>query len=185
MIIRREFNWWIILRNSWGFVVYALAASAAAHVLYDRAGLHWVALPFPVLGTLGTALAIFLAFRSNSSYDRWWEARKIWGGIVNSSRTWSRQVTTLLGPERLARPADVQDIHRELVYRHLAWINALRLQLRKQSDWEVLSPFLDRLEHGATIAAANPATQLIHQQSVSEQGASASVEPSHQARLAA
>ena len=53
-----------------------------------------IALIFTPIGILGSALAIFVAFRNNSAYGRWWEARTLWGGIVNSSRVFARLVIT-------------------------------------------------------------------------------------------
>jgi putative membrane protein len=44
----------------------------------------------------GVALAIILAFKNGSAYDRWWEVRIVWGSIINNSRTWARQVITCI-----------------------------------------------------------------------------------------
>lgn len=122
------------------------------------------------LGVLGTALSIFLSFRNNSGYDRWWEARKIWGGIVNYSRTFAMQVRTYISDlhtQDTHSDDDILGIHRELIYRHIAWINALRLHLRKQHDQyaEVLRPFLDPAELEELLIYANKPTQLNFTQS--------------------
>ncbi len=97
----------------------------------------WVdwAIPVGVVAILGTALAIILGFRNTSAYERWWEARKIWGGIVNESRTFTRQALTIVGRAEMA-PDLWQDCCR-IVRAQIAWINALRLQLREQYDPEV------------------------------------------------
>ena len=108
------------------------------------------------LGLLTTAFSIFLVFRVNEAYSRWWEARILWGGIVNYSRTFARQVTTLLGSE-------AQDKER-LVYRHLAYINALRMSLRREDEWDSLAPYLDTAELTELKASANKATQLVQTQ---------------------
>ena len=112
---------------------------------------------------LATALAIFLAFRNNSAYDRWWEARKIWGGIVNSSRTFGRQVMSLTSLSENSAEA-ISVYQRELFYRHLAWINALRLQLRRESDWSTVEQFLSSDEYQWLLERQNRATQLVQKQ---------------------
>ena len=54
--------------------------------------IHQLSIPLGVPTILGTVLSLLLAFRSNQAYDRWWEARIIWGAIVNDSRTLTRQL---------------------------------------------------------------------------------------------
>lgn len=168
MIVRKHLRWQRVVRNSKGFLTYISSLSTLAfliHVFENRGHMgQWlIHLPFGVVAMLATALAIFLAFRNNSAYDRWWEARKIWGGIVNSSRTFGRQVTTLTSLS--TNPADdVKGYQQELIYRHIAWINALRLQLRRESDWETLQPLLSGEEFSWMMDRQNHATQLVQKQ---------------------
>lgn len=136
MIVRRNLKLSIILRITWKRVAYFIFIALLATYLYEERGYDKVAIPFSAVAALGTALAIFLAFRNNSSYDRWWEARKLWGALVNYSRTWARQITTFA-----IQPADgsmsleqVRDFHREMVHRHIAYNAALKLHLRKQPE---------------------------------------------------
>lgn len=105
-------------------------------------------LPFTLIGV---ALGIFLGFRNNASYDRWWEGRKLWGALVNTSRTFARQSLTLVGPRDPVGPAEeaeVRALRRELVHRTIAFVHALRLSLRDRADLDDLAPFLtaDELE---------------------------------------
>jgi putative membrane protein len=105
------------------------------------------------------ALSIFLAFRFSDAYSRWWEGRKLWGQIVSSSRTFGRLVTTLLVPDLVGGIGDKNDanvLHRQLLNRHIAYINALRLELRQdtpmdvgEARWNELSAYLspDELEN--------------------------------------
>src|SRR3954467_9497212 len=67
----------------------SLAAMSAvgAYLLVDVADISWLALPSLVATVLGTALAILLAFRANTAYQRWWEASTIWAQITGLSRT--------------------------------------------------------------------------------------------------
>jgi len=101
------------------------------------------------VGLLATVVGIFIVFRFNEAYQRWWEARILWGGLVNESRNFAREVMIFVTPERasaVGSPDDAARIQRELVYRHLAYCNALRLSLRGQESWEELSPFLSQDE---------------------------------------
>lgn len=119
------------------------------------------------LGLLTTALSIFLVFRVNEAYARWWEARILWGGVVNSSRTFARQATTLLRQYRADADVDEGEVRqwkRELVYRHLAYVNALRMSLRREDDWQTLSPFLTEGELAELVSQANKPAQLLQTQ---------------------
>lgn len=108
--------------------------------LFDIVGLKWLHVPWLPLGVLGTAVAFLISFKNNASYDRLWEARKIWGGIVNASRSWTIQVKDFITNHHAKEPlneADLKTIHKELVHRHIAWLTALRYQLRKDKPWEM------------------------------------------------
>ncbi|RKE91983.1 bestrophin family protein [Ichthyenterobacterium magnum] len=108
-------------------------------LLFDLFGFKWLHVPWLPLGVLGTAVAFVVSFKNNASYDRLWEARKIWGGIVNASRTWTIMVKDFINndhsKEKLSKD-ELFKIHRELVHRHVAWLTALRYQLRADKPWE-------------------------------------------------
>src|SRR3954468_6229451 len=67
-------------------------------LLYTQANVKFLALPHLPLAIMAGAISVFLAFRNNSAYDRWWEARTLWGGLVNYARTFARQALTLISP---------------------------------------------------------------------------------------
>jgi putative membrane protein len=106
-------------------------AIGAAPVLLHYAGLDVPDIPWPPLAVLGLAVAFVTGFKNNAAYGRLWEARQIWGGIVNSSRAWAVSVRDFIDAA-----AESRDVHRRLVYRHLAWVTALRYQLREPRAWE-------------------------------------------------
>lgn len=107
------------------------------------------------LTLFGSALALFLGFRSNSAYQRWWEGRMLWGLMINASRSLARQSRNFL-PDENAR-----DMKRTIVLRQIAYVNALRCQLRRQSpDGEVLR-FLSDGEAGFALARHNIANGII------------------------
>ena len=105
-------------------------------------GLHWewIALPHIPLALYGSAIGLILGFRNQSSYARWWEARALWGAIVNNARSWGRQTVTLRAPGG-TEPADLLSMRIKLVYHQIAFVHALRLHLRKQEPWAELAPF--------------------------------------------
>lgn len=88
---------------------------------------------------LGTILSLLLAFKSNQAYMRWWEARIIWGAIVNDSRNLARQVLNFTkGPDKKESIAFAENV----VNRQIAWVYALGRTLRKQDSQEYIEPFL-------------------------------------------
>jgi ion channel-forming bestrophin family protein len=87
--------------------------------------LHWLILPMPPLAVVGAALGIFVSFRTNSAYARWWEGRQLWGRLINVSRHFCTQTLCYL-------PADAHALKERLVQRHVAYVHALRCLLRAQ-----------------------------------------------------
>jgi len=163
-----SFIWYMFVRN-WWLVALILLVAVFIGELYAQ---------LPVFGTtvfssnaaamLATVVGIFLVFRFNNAYERWWEARTLWGGIVNSSRNWGREVTTMLVASRISGldEASAKQTQKRLVYRHLAYINALRMNLRGEDIGEQLQPFLSEREAEGVQEAANPAAWLLHRQGV-------------------
>jgi ion channel-forming bestrophin family protein len=93
-------------------------------------GVDVAVLPWPPVAVLGTAVAFVTGFKSNAAYGRLWEARQIWGAIVNASRAFGVMVRDFV-----AEPAEGGE-HRRLLLRHVAWLTALRHQLREPRVWE-------------------------------------------------
>ncbi|MDX2134522.1 MAG: bestrophin family ion channel [Saprospiraceae bacterium] len=132
--------------------------SVGVYFLHHHRHLEKASLPFSVAAILGSALAIFLAFRNNSAYNRWWEARTIWGGIVNSSRVLARLIITFTDSHSHQANYDQagsEQFKREMVYALIAWVHALRLHLRTQYDWHTLQPFLSPSVYQDVVAAHN------------------------------
>jgi len=97
---------------------------------------NWLSVDIPIGGVpaiLGTVLSLLLAFRSNQAYDRWWEARIIWGAIVNDSRSFARQVLTFIG--NLYETGPESDLKERLIKRQIAWNYALKRSLRNQDPY--------------------------------------------------
>lgn len=96
-------------------------------VLFQVAGIKWIALPWTIVSMLGTATAFIVGFRNSQTYNRTWEARQIWGAILNSSRAWGTMSRDFLTNKEKSK---------ELVYRHFAWLTALRFAMRDSRAWE-------------------------------------------------
>lgn len=111
-------------------------AWASAHYFLDLA---WFKIPWTPLALIGTAVAFVIGFQNNSAYGRIWEARKIWGGIVNTSRTLGMFLQDMLTNEYAQTPASEEQLRNEvktLTYRHIAWMTALRHAMRQPRPWE-------------------------------------------------
>lgn len=192
MYIDRVFS----LKNLFRFytlqILIFLIYSGLITALYYFFDLTWLRIPWAPLTLLGIALAFYVGFKNNSSYDRTWEARKIWGGIVNSSRSWGTMVTAYVTNEfatQKVSDAALQKAHKILIYRHIAWLYRLKRQLRVLKSWEHNRPintyyrkhiltlfpnespekelenFLENEEVKEILAAKNGCTRLIHKQS--------------------
>jgi len=141
MIVRKSIRLGAALRRSWKRTLFVAAYAASAVLLYQTAGAV-VTIPLAIPAMLGTAISILLGFRTNSAYGRWWEARKIWGAIVNDSRTFARQVTSLFLLPDGADSQTMTAMQREMVYRQIAWNFVLARSLRRQDQFPDVEPTL-------------------------------------------
>ncbi|MEM6725299.1 MAG: bestrophin family ion channel [Bacteroidota bacterium] len=101
--------------------------------------LHWFKIPWTPLALIGTAVAFVIGFQNNSAYGRIWEARKIWGGVVNTSRTFGMYVQDMVTNEHATIKLSKEELNHEiraLTYRHIAWMVALRHSMRASKPWE-------------------------------------------------
>ena len=116
-----------------------MAWSALVTVLY-QSGVH-LAIPWLPISVVGVAVAFYLGFKNSESYGRLWEARKIYGAIVNASRHWAYSVRDL---PAATSEGEVNGIAERMVHRHVAWMDALRHQLRQLRVWEHHDPQAQR-----------------------------------------
>lgn len=144
---------------------------------------QWLAIPWVPIALLGTATAFISGFKNTQTYNRAWEARQIYGAIINNSRAFGIIVKDFV--------KDDDETHKEIIYRHFAWLTALRFQLREIKGWEnvktksynleylkyykvpewessldeELKDFLDEVERQYILSTKNRATQLLALQS--------------------
>jgi len=121
------------------YIYIFIAISSVPVIIYELADHTWLSIPWLPIALVGTAVAFLVSFKNNASYDRLWEARKIWGAIVNSSRSWTIMVKDFITndfTEERATDKELYAIKKRLVHRHVAWLTALRHQLRQPRSWE-------------------------------------------------
>jgi putative membrane protein len=123
-------------------VLYDLAVVAAYKLMHWE----WVAMPHIPLALFGSAIGIIVAFRNQSAYGRWWEARILWGSVVNNSRSWARQVTTGMLSLKGSDAAELKEMQHRMVYLQIAFVHALRQHLRKLEPWTEIAPFVEQSE---------------------------------------
>ncbi|WP_340200912.1 bestrophin family protein [Ascidiimonas sp. W6] len=141
MIVTKGINFSSLVTWTGHHVLWLLSLMATIASLYY---LEIISLNIPWLpvSVIGTAVAFYVGFKNNQAYDRMWEARKIWGGIVNDSRTWGMMVdgyVTNLFKEKKVSESEIQQIKKRLIYRHIAWLYAHRSQLLVATAWEHIS----------------------------------------------
>ncbi|MEY3014567.1 MAG: hypothetical protein RIT45_3302 [Pseudomonadota bacterium] len=131
------------------------------HLTWDLLHTNLTPLPFTLIAV---ALGIFLGFRNNTSYDRFWEGRKLWGRLVNISRTLARQHLTLIGTPGATQAESADFVaHRERqVRRQIAYVHALRQHLRGEDALDELAPWLDPDELAALGPEKNRPFAIVH-----------------------
>lgn len=120
-------------------IVIFLYSSLIA-LLYSNYHITRITIPIAVPTILGTVISLLLGFRSNQAYDRWWEARHIWGSIVNDSRTLARQVMNFT--YNSFEGAEVVAFRERMLRRQVAWNYSLGRHLRGQKGTRVLEKYL-------------------------------------------
>lgn len=123
-----------VLPRIWPRVLVVVALSVVVTVLHEKTLFFHVSITATPFSLIGWPLAIFLGFRNAATYDRFWEGRKLWGILVNQTRSFTRQILSFV-------KADAAE-HKELVYRTIAFSHALRHFLRDQSPYEELEAWL-------------------------------------------
>lgn len=157
MILKRNFNPIKVFGYVRKEIIFSLLVSILVWIIFEFK-VSAAALPFSISAILGSALAIFIAFRNNSSYGRWWEARTIWGGIVNSSRVLARLIITFADSHSHQANYEKERseaFKKEMVKCCIAWVHALRLHLRKQDNWGELQTYLSTDDFDALTSSQN------------------------------
>ena len=123
-------------------ILYVLIVSIAVLWITEEFTHLLPEMPLTIPAFIGTAISILLSFKLNQSYDRWWEARKIWGAIVNDSRSLVVQLQSLVAKDNTA-------IIQKIAYRQIAWCYCLGQSLRKQDPLANMDQWMnsEEIEH--------------------------------------
>lgn len=141
MIITKGISLSNLIKWTAHHIAWLLALMGAMAALYHYDIITFM-VPWLPVSVIGTAVAFYVGFKNNQAYDRMWEARKIWGGIVNDSRTWGMMVdgfVSNLFREKKLNEEEIHGIKERLIYRHIAWLYAHRSQLLVATPWEHIS----------------------------------------------
>lgn len=138
MILENKIPLWYIVNKVKYDIVVVLAIGGVTNYASHVFHLDSLAQMSPTVPAfLGTAISILLSFKMNQSYDRWWEARKVWGAIVNDSRSFVLQLQAFVD-EKHAENIKV------LAYRQIAWCYSLGQALRGLDAEVSAAPFLTK-----------------------------------------
>ena len=110
---------------------------------------------------VGVALGIFLGFRNSASYEKFWEGRKLWGALVNTARSLTRQICHMTGLQQ--NHEILQPFQAMFVKRIIAFAHALRCHLRDQAPFEEIKKFLPADDYAAVVAAKHRPLIILQQ----------------------
>ena len=133
MIIRRELDFFRLGRLVGPPLIALIAYDVLITVFYVVFEWQWVSIDHLPLPLLGSALALVITLRNNASYDRWWEARALWGSVVNNSRSFARGLIMLTEDTALQA---------SLIQHQIAYALGLRYHLLRQAPWDALEGYL-------------------------------------------
>ena len=163
MITTKQRTFIELLKADRGFFFGILSLTVILYYVNENYNLV-LEIPTGSLQVVGLFIAFFLVFMSQKSYERWWEARMIWGDVVNKSRSWAMQVNHLLDPEKVKlklADKDLSAFRKELIYGQIGFVNALRLHLRKQKDFSKVKAFFTDEEFEFIASKTNIPTQIL------------------------
>lgn len=137
MLINDKYNVYKLLQVTGLKFLTLFLIAAVVGFTAKSLGLQDFLFPTSLVAIFVAAVSIFLAFRINTGYSRWWLARQVWGGLINESRSLGMYITSMMRHSDDLSDDD-RELHRKLIFRHIGFVNSLRLQLRRQGpeDWE-------------------------------------------------
>ncbi|MFT4733182.1 MAG: putative membrane protein [Algoriphagus sp.] len=136
MFIQKNFSFKGIMAFTGGHLIWLSVWVITVSFSYEFFNLQWLHIPWTPIAIIGTAVAFYIGFKNNQAYDRLWEARKIWGAIVNSSRAWGSTVKGFVSHQFSEDKKPLGPIHQTLIHRHISWLYILRRQLLIPTSWE-------------------------------------------------
>lgn len=138
MIARKTLSLKAIYQFAGHHILWLTIWMSTVTCLYHFTHWKWITIPWLPLSVIGTAVAFYVGFKNNQAYDRLWEARKIWGAIINSSRMLSTIIKHFIITGGLTNE-EITAIKKRIIYRHIAYLYTLREQLLIPTQWEHVS----------------------------------------------
>lgn len=138
MYTQRRFPFKAVLKWTRRELIFFTIMTTLITGLYELLGVKWLQVPLAPVALIGTAVAFMVGFQNNAAYDRIWEARKIWGGIVNTSRSFIITIKDSFYMHRSEAKKDESKTLKIIGNRHIAWLTALRYAMREKKPWEAI-----------------------------------------------
>lgn len=154
MLIKQNLSLYQVISYTWKVDVLMIFFCSLVYVI-DQYIFTKVVLPIAYPSLMGTAIAFFIGFNNNQAYGRWWEARIIWGGLVNDSRSWARSLIAYSSNQALAE---------KMIRRHLSFLATLSTSLRKDEADLSYTEYLTSEELNSLEPKYNRANQLLQLQ---------------------
>ena len=127
MIVKRNLKWNLILFYTWKNLLFYIFVAVVVYWVDHETHLSFN-VPFDAITAFSTALAIFLGFKNNNAYDRWWEACQWWGLLVSESRTWARELIIFINSPK---KEDHEEIIREFNLKEATLLSHEKLDLQQ------------------------------------------------------
>lgn len=141
MLVDKKIPFSYIFKKVYKDIIRVLAISITVHILKIFFVDYIPPTPFNLPTLLGTSISLILAFNINQSYDRWWEARKVWGAIVNDSRSLIIQLKAFISDAALYQQ-EMDIVLKRMAYRQIAWCYSLGQSLRNQDPLHNLKKYI-------------------------------------------
>jgi ion channel-forming bestrophin family protein len=153
-----------VLKVTWRVDLLIILSCLAAYLMEEYLLEGHLRIPAALPTILGTAIAFFIGFNNNQAYGRWWEARTIWGAIVNDSRSWARMLLYNCQPGELS-DAQLSGIQHRMVYRHIGFLYVLKHALRGTAGKQY-EKYLTPTEMSVMEKHTNKANAILNYQSL-------------------
>lgn len=142
MFVNKNFSFKTLFKFTGWYLLAIVLWMSFIFFIYKFLNIKYIAIPWASVGIIGTAVSFYLGFKNYEAYDRMWEARKIWGAILNVSRMWGAGLRGFIKnqfADQLITQEEQNEIIKKLVYRHISYVYSLRDQLLVSMPWEHIS----------------------------------------------
>ncbi|AQG81979.1 bestrophin family protein [Spirosoma montaniterrae] len=168
MLIKPDLRLSRVIRITWRVDLWMIALCTGAYLVETYVVRGSIHIPGSIPALFGTALAFFIGFNNNQAYSRWWEARTVWGGLVNDSRSWTRNILTYTKATQTAtqpvQEIPAEDLALRMIRRNLSFLHALKSTLRNTNSQDYQA-YLNQADQKALIHYTNIPAALLDLQS--------------------